>query len=919
MKKITLALLVMLAFCLQSNAQVTVGDGTYTSAFNTYPFNPYYGYSYAQSIYLASEINASGDITSISFEMANADAIDNSDDLIDLWIGHTTKTEFDTTSDWVDVTTLTQVMTSGTLTKSGTTITFTFSSPFTYNGTDNLIIALDANEDDYEGSSDVLIGTNVGTNRTIRQMSDSVNADPTAPPTGVLTPNVGNITFYGIVQSCPNPSELTATNITATQADLGWTIGASEGLWNIELGVAGFTPTGSPTASGVSNPYTAMSLASGTSYEYYVQADCTGGEVSGWVGPFEFVTECSVFTPEYIADMSTNVPNCWEEANSGDATTGPMEIGAGLWYASNHNGTPSNAINMFFNTRSDWIISPEFDLSSAAPSELKVYVALTESGTSGSDADLGSDDVISLLMTTDGGTTWVEMQSWTQGNVPTDVGEEITYDLSAVTGNVQFAFLGNEGTVNDPEDVYFHVSKFQVRETPSCVEPASLMNTVLTDTTSEFTWAIGGTETTWEYANLPSPSSEPASGTSTMVASASFNGLTPQTDYDFYVRSDCGSEYSNWLVFSYSTPATPPSNDDCSGAEALTVNSDYECGTVTSGTVLGATDSGLTNSTCFGSEDDDVWYSFVASAEEHRVSLTNVSGSVTDLYHVVYDGMAGCGALGAALTCSDGNTSNTAGLTIGNTYYVQVYTYTANGGQNTTFDICVGTPPPPPANDDCANATVAASLPYTNTQLDAAAATNNDGFIDPENGSCGTNGMNDGVWYTFTPSTTGVVDVSITNVSGWDPEVAIYSGSCGTFTCEGRADSAGSGGSETLSAIAVTSGVQYWINVGYYSDLTNSSEGPFQIDISDVTLGLDNVDSPAAFTYYPNPVKNTLNLNAQNTIEQVAMYNMLGQEVLRATPNAIDSELDMSSLQTGTYFVKVTIANVTKTIRVIKQ
>ena len=49
------------------------------------------------------------------------------------------------------------------------------------------------------------------------------------------------------------------------------------------------------------------------------------------------------------------------------------------------------------------------------------------------------------------------------------------------------------------------------------------------------------------------------------------------------------------------------------------------------------------------------------------------------------------------------------------------------------------------------------------------------------------------------------------------------------------------------------------------------------------------------------------------------MYNMLGQEVLSATPNAVDSDLDMSSLQTGTYFVKVTIANVTKTIRVIKQ
>ncbi|MCB0398122.1 MAG: VCBS repeat-containing protein [Winogradskyella sp.] len=69
---------------------------------------------------------------------------------------------------------------------------------------------------------------------------------------------------------------------------------------------------------------------------------------------------------------------------------------------------------------------------------------------------------------------------------------------------------------------------------------------------------------------------------------------------------------------------------------------------------------------------------------------------------------------------------------------------------------------------------------------------------------------------------------------------------------------------------------------------------------------------------YTNPVKNTLTLNAQNTIENVAMYNMLGQEVLRAAPNAVNSELDMSSLQDGTYFVKVTIANTTKTVRVVK-
>ena len=46
---------------------------------------------------------------------------------------------------------------------------------------------------------------------------------------------------------------------------------------------------------------------------------------------------------------------------------------------------------------------------------------------------------------------------------------------------------------------------------------------------------------------------------------------------------------------------------------------------------------------------------------------------------------------------------------------------------------------------------------------------------------------------------------------------------------------------------------------------------------------------------------------------------MLGQEVMRTSPNAINSELNIASLQTGAYFVKVTINDATETIRVIKQ
>ncbi|MBX2973364.1 MAG: T9SS type A sorting domain-containing protein, partial [Flavobacteriales bacterium] len=144
---------------------------------------------------------------------------------------------------------------------------------------------------------------------------------------------------------------------------------------------------------------------------------------------------------------------------------------------------------------------------------------------------------------------------------------------------------------------------------------------------------------------------------------------------------------------------------DCGGAIALTVNPDLDCGVTTSGTITSATASGVT-STCFGTADDDVWFSFVATGTRHRIELLNVAGSTTDLYHALWRGT--CAGLELVPgSCSDPNTSNPANLTVGTTYYVQVYTYTATVGQSTTFSVCIGTPPPPPpppANDDCGGA-----------------------------------------------------------------------------------------------------------------------------------------------------------------------------------------------------------------------
>ena len=81
MKKITL-LLLLLSTTL-SFAQVSIGNGDDGSGYNSPPISPYYGTSYSQSIYLASEINASGNVTSIEYALNAGSDLSGSDDNVD--------------------------------------------------------------------------------------------------------------------------------------------------------------------------------------------------------------------------------------------------------------------------------------------------------------------------------------------------------------------------------------------------------------------------------------------------------------------------------------------------------------------------------------------------------------------------------------------------------------------------------------------------------------------------------------------------------------------------------------------------------------------------------------------------------------------------------------------------------------------
>lgn len=164
------------------------------------------------------------------------------------------------------------------------------------------------------------------------------------------------------------------------------------------------------------------------------------------------------------------------------------------------------------------------------------------------------------------------------------------------------------------------------------------------------------------------------------------SGLTTGTTYFIraFTATNNANQNTSFNICTY--PVSCASNDECTSAIPLSINPLGSCATVTSGTVNCATASAQANLCTSGSDDDDVWFSFVPTETSINITLQNIMGSNTDMYFSVYEGPC---ASPTQILCSDANSSTVGGLTIGNTYYLRVYTYTGTAGQTTTFDVCL--------------------------------------------------------------------------------------------------------------------------------------------------------------------------------------------------------------------------------------
>lgn len=274
-------------------------------------------------------------------------------------------------------------------------------------------------------------------------------------------------------------------------------------------------------------------------------------------------------------------------------------------------------------------------------------------------------------------------------------------------------------------------------------------------------------------------------------------------------------------------------NDDCANATPLTPNA--TCVNVT-GNVSGATAS-LPASTCFGTADDDVWYSFVATQSSHIVSVT---GSA-NLDPVVQLLLGPCGSM-TSLYCADNSfsggteTITATGLTIGTTYYVRVYNYSAGAPTTTTFTICVTNPVIPTCPSGLGTGVVnVASLPYVSTGRTTCGKVND--ITSSNVSTCGSTSYYTGEdeVFIFTPASSGNITISITSSGSWTGmmlySVCPFSGSCIAYNQS-------STGSKSLCT-SVISGVTYYLIIDSYA---SPACNPFDISISAPTTAVSNDD-----------------------------------------------------------------------------
>ncbi|MCQ2283991.1 MAG: fibronectin type III domain-containing protein [Bacteroidales bacterium] len=530
--------------------------GITTTTQSQLPLGGMSSYAYTQQIFSAQEL-ALGDVTDdisaieFSYKISHR-TCQQPHAYIEVYMANTTQDVFANPNSWIPFDSLTLVFADTVWpipSNDYNWLRLNLSNSFTYNGTDNIVIAMLLNEENTEFFC-LSAGEVTNANRSIFVTSNNpiVPSEPIAGTYDSRLRSIFRLSKCSSSSSCATPN-LSLVSVNGSDADLVIAPGGNETSWEYQYRKT----TDSVWSSAINTPSTALtinSLALNSDYVVRVRSICPWGGNSEWDMVY-FSTECETidslpyveyFDDYYVDEFTTLIPKCWTGIPFIDHAALGIYLGN-----SEHSYSVPNALSLPHNTA---IALPPVANDIQVFSLMLNFKAKSAIGVSS--IRIGALEFPSDTLSFISDTSLVIGNTWEEYEVP----------LTALNG-----MLSSEkyvALINTNYDVL--IDNLILDYTPGCMHPNNVACDTTLGDTIVLSWTERGDATNWNVEYGPH-GYEPGTGTVVHVTSnpCSLSGLPLNQLLDFYAQSNCGNgETSDWS-HQCATQATVPcaAEDQC--------------------------------------------------------------------------------------------------------------------------------------------------------------------------------------------------------------------------------------------------------------------------------------------------------------------------------------------------------------------
>jgi len=686
------------------------------------------------------------------------------------------------------------------------------------------------------------------------------------------------------------PDQINAENITISTAHIEWDNNCNPESWEIEIVLQGTTPTESGL-SVATNSHDYSGLDSNTCYDVYIRSICEN-TVSAWSGAFTFCTDANYCAGDHFYDSG---------------------------------GINGNYLNDEFKTT---VIFPD-----QVGNRVKaIFNSLT------------IDNCCDRLKIYNGPTRYYPILYNSFNGPPS------SYVSTHSSGALTFVFVSDDNSTMGGWDATIICEAL-----PQCANVPNNINTIeLSATTAKIKWDENSNATSWEVKIAPHNTIPAATGTVVEINSHVFSGLAANTCYDFYVRSICTQGNSAWTqAFEFCTEPNYCEGShfyDSGGANGNYENDEDKI------TIIYPSNPGDRVRALFNTYDFESCCDYFkiyngpntsypllyndGAVSPGSVASTDISGALTFEFHsdgsstaegwdaiILCEPMPICPSPPSAINVSaitktaatlnwTENTAATAWeieivlsgtLPSGNGATVYNTTFTFDSlTSNTCYDFFV--------RSVCAAGTTGWSGPIRFCTL--ADYCGGDHFYD-SGGPIGNYRNAEHITTVIFPETAGdrvTADFLSFNLEGCCDNLKIYNGPNTTYPLLLNC------GFDSPGIVASTD-VSGALTFEFFSDGSSNAAG---WDALISCAPLSTVDTENAFTnleYYPNPVSTMLTIDAHQKVKKYTVYDIVGKLLWERKTDQHKFEVNMQTLSSGSYFIKLTNHSgaKTRTIKVLKK